>query len=284
MERLKNQLSYERSDNMTVKIGFIGAGRMADAMINGLIAKNIYDKNEIVACAPTAETRDRVSKKYGIGMYEKAEEISEIADILVLAIKPKHIPDLFETECLKLDKRHLLISIAAGVKIKTLESYVPDSRIVRVMPNHCCMVLEGASGYVRGTKTTDDDMIAVKEILSALGLAVEVKEHDLDAVTGVSGSSPAFMYMMIEAVADAGVLYGLPRTTATHLAAQSMLGAGKMALESGMTPEQLVDGVCSPGGTTIEGVKILEEQDFKSLVIQAVNASVKRSIEMGKKN
>ncbi|MCK9322433.1 MAG: pyrroline-5-carboxylate reductase [Candidatus Methanomethylophilaceae archaeon] len=268
---------------MAAKIGFIGAGRMAEAMISGLITKNIYTKDEIVACAKTEETRNRVSEKFGIKMYENASEIAKLTDVLVLAIKPKNIPSLFQEEKLELGSNHLLISIAAGVKIAAFESYVPDTKIIRVMPNHCCMVLEGAAGYVRGTKATDSDMQIVKTILSAMGLAVEVKEHDLDAVTGVSGSSPAFMYMMIDAIADAGVLCGLSRTVAIRLAAQSMLGAGKMALESGMTPSQLVDSVCSPGGTTIEGVKVLEEQGFKSAVVDAVKASVKRSIEMGKK-
>lgn len=269
---------------MTVKIGFIGAGRMAGAMIKGLIVKNIYSKDEIVACAPTDTTRTRVAGEYGIKMYETAAEIAKEADILVLAVKPKHVPDLFEKEHLTLGPQHLLISIAAGVKIETLNSYVPDSRIVRVMPNHCCMVLEGASGYVKGTNATEKDMKTVNTILSALGLAVEVRECDLDAVTGVSGSSPAYIYMMIRAIADAGVLAGLTRKTSVELAAQSMIGAGKMILESGMTPEQLIDGVCSPGGTTIEGVNVLKNNDFESIVIDAVNASIKRSIEMGKTN
>lgn len=269
---------------MKAKIGFIGAGRMANAMIGGLISKNVYSKDEIIACAPSNSTRERVTEKYGIRMYETAAEIAEIADVLVLAVKPKHIPGLFEKEKLALGTRHLLISIAAGVKIETLNSYVPDSRIIRVMPNHCCMVLEGASGYVRGTNATDRDMKTVVKILSALGLAVEVNECDLDAVTGVSGSSPAYMYMMIKAIADSGVLAGLTRKTSIELASQSMIGAGKMVLESGMTPEQLVNEVCSPGGTTIEGVNVLKNNDFESIVIDAVNASIKKSMEMDKRN
>jgi len=270
------------ADTMTIKIGFIGAGRMAGAMISGLIEKNVYKNDEIIACAHTAETRNRVSEKYGISVYENATEVAKRATVLILAIKPKQIPALFEEEHLKLGPNHLLISIAAGVKISTINQYVPDCKIIRVMPNHCCMVLEGASAYVRGTNATDEDMNTVNVILSALGLAVEVRECDLDAVTGVSGSSPAFMYMMVRAISDAGVLSGLPRKSATELAAQSMIGAGKMILESGMTPEQLIDGVCSPGGTTIEGVKVLNDFDFESIVVDAVNAAIKRSIEMGK--
>lgn len=269
---------------MAVKIGFIGAGRMAGAMIKGLIEKKVYSKDEIVACAPSPESRDRAEKAYGIKMYETAAEVADKAGILVIAVKPKQFPALFEEPGFKPCARHLIVSIMAGIKNDVIHSYVPDSRIIRVMPNHCCMVLEGAAGYVKGPNATDEDMKTVAKILSAMGTAVEVRECDLDAVTGVSGSSPAFIYMMVRAIADGGVLNGLDRKVATTLAAQSLIGAGKMVLESGMTPEQLVDGVCSPGGTTIEGVKVLREGDFENLVVDAVNASVKKSIEMGKKN
>ncbi|MDR3283048.1 MAG: pyrroline-5-carboxylate reductase [Candidatus Methanoplasma sp.] len=259
-------------------IGFIGAGRMAEAMIKGLIARGVYSKDDVVACAPSEETRKRVSS-LGVGMYESAGEVAGLADILVLAVKPKHVQGLFESEGLKLKKSHLLISIAAGITIETLKSYVPDSRIVRVMPNHCCAVLEGAAGFARGN-ATDDDIELVKRIFSATGLAVEVRERDMDAVTGVSGSSPAFVYMFLRAVVKAGTGAGLTEDVATKLAAQSLVGAGRMALETGMTPEALVDNVCSPGGTTIEGVKVLDAGGFEELVEKAVSASVERSKEM----
>ena len=135
---------------MKAKIGFIGAGRMAGAMIKGLIARNVYTPDEIVACAPSKETRDRMTQTCKIKMYEKATDLVDLTDVLVLAIKPKLIASLFQDEGLRLEGRHLLISIAAGVKLKTLQSYAPEARIVRVMPNHCCMVLEGGSGYVMG--------------------------------------------------------------------------------------------------------------------------------------
>ena len=133
---------------MKAKIGFIGAGRMAGAMIKGLIARNVYTPDEIVACAPSKETRDRMTQTCKIKMYEKAADLVDLTDVLVLAIKPKLIASLFKDEGVRLEGRHLLISIAAGVKLKTLQSYAPEARIVRVMPNHCCMVLEGGSGYV----------------------------------------------------------------------------------------------------------------------------------------
>ncbi|MBQ5447741.1 MAG: NAD(P)-binding domain-containing protein, partial [Candidatus Methanomethylophilus sp.] len=175
---------------MKAKIGFIGAGRMAGAMIKGLIARNVYTPDEIVACAPSKETRDRMTQTCKIKMYEKAADLVDLTDVLVLAIKPKLIASLFKDEGVRLEGRHLLISIAAGVKLKTLQSYAPEARIVRVMPNHCCMVLEGGSGYVMGEKCTPADKATVDTILTSFGLATEVRESDLDAVTGICGSSP----------------------------------------------------------------------------------------------
>lgn len=255
---------------------------MAGAMIGGLIQKKIYSKDEIIACAPSEETRKRVSDTYGIKMYKTAKEVAENAEIIVLAIKPKHIPSLFEEEGFELGSKHLVLSIVAGVKLATLNSYVPDSRIIRIMPNHCCMVLEGVSGYSRGANATDEDVETTQNILSALGFATEVCERDLETVTGLSGSSPAYLYMVIKAIADAGVLSGMSRDISLKLAAHSMIGAGKMVLESGMTPEQLIDGVCSPGGTTMEGVNVLKENGMETIMVEAVNASIQKAIKMGK--
>lgn len=266
---------------MAYKIGFIGAGRMAGAMIKGLIAKNVYTKDEIIACAPSENTRNKMTQQVGIKMFEKAVDMADLADVVVLAIKPKYIASLFKDEGVKLREDQLLISIAAGVKIDTIASYTP-AKIVRVMPNHCCMVLEGGAGYVMGKGCTEEDKTTVETIMSAIGLAAEVRECDLDAVTGICGSSPAFLYMACHALIEAGQKYGLTEEQATVLAAQSMIGAGKMVLESGMKTDALVDGVCSPGGTTIEGVKVLRDEKFEETLMHCVDATVKRSIEMGK--
>ncbi|AGI47222.1 pyrroline-5-carboxylate reductase [Thermoplasmatales archaeon BRNA1] len=265
-----------------VRIGFIGAGRMAGAMIDGLIAKKVYSRDEIVACAPTESSRQRMSQKSGIKVYEKASDIAPLADIIVLACKPKNIAPLFNEEGLVLGSNHLLISIAAGVKINTLQSYVPDARIVRVMPNHCCMVLEGAAGYVMGPGCSEEDRKTVDTIMAAIGLSVQVREQDLDAVTGIAGSSPAFIYMMARGLVEAGMKYGLTEEQSVKLAAQSLIGAGHMVLESGMGLDALIDGVCSPGGTTIEGCKVLEQEGFEGTVVRCVDATVARSVEMGK--
>jgi pyrroline-5-carboxylate reductase len=266
---------------MSAKIGFIGAGRMAEAMMRGLISDGVFSKDEIIACAPSSYTRERVAANYGIAMYETAAEIAENAEIVVLAVKPKLIRELFESEGLTFGGDRLVISIAAGIKISTLESHVPDARIVRVMPNHCCMVLEGASGFSRGSNVTDDDMDLVEYMLSSMGVAIEVDEEELDAVTGVSGSSPAFMYMVADAIAEAGEKNGLPYRVALEFAAQSMIGAGRMLLDTGLTPQELINGVCTPGDATIEGIEALEDNDLDRAFLEAVDAVVERSKKMG---
>ncbi len=267
---------------MTIKIGFIGAGRMASAMIGGVLTNGLYASEEVIGCAPSKETRDRISSRFGIKMYNTAAEVAKLTDFLVLGVKPIQVQSLFTEEGLEIRSSHLIASIVAGVNISTLEAYVPDAKIVRVMPNHCCLVNTGAAGFSRGSKATEEDVAKVNAVLSSSGLAVEVDEKDMDAVTGLAGSSPAFMYMIIDAMADAGEMYGISRKKSIELAAQSMLGAARMILYTGESPKQLIDNVCSPGGTTVEGIRVLEEHDVKSAFIAAVKASVERSREMSK--
>ena len=263
---------------MTAGIGFIGAGKMAEALIGGLLAKGVFDRDEIVACAPSATTRERVSATYGIRVLETASQVAAEAGTVVLAVKPKHVPEVF-AEGPDLSGK-TLISIVAGLTVERLKSYVPDARIVRVMPNHCCMVLEGAMGYCCDPSVTEGDRAEVARVLGAVGLAVEVGEEYMDSITGVAGSSPAYLYMVIDAMADAGVLNGLSRADSIRLAAQSMLGAAKMVLETGKHPDVLRDEVCSPAGTTIEGVRAAEDLGLRSAVIAAVDASVEKSRRM----
>ena len=267
---------------MSAKIGFIGAGKMASAMIEGLLSKGLYKKDEIIASCKSQTTKDRVSKELGIEVTTDVASVFKSADIVVLAVKPNQIEGILTTNIEANSTKKLLISIAAGIKIATLERYVPDSRIIRVMPNVCCTVLESASSYTLGSKATKKDAEKVKEILEAIGIAFEVPEEKIDAVTGLSGSSPAYMFMVIDALADGGVLMGLPRDVALKLAAQTMLGSAKTVLETGKHPEDLKDSVCSPGGTTIEGVKVLEDYGMRAAFISAVQASAEKSKEMGK--
>ena len=267
---------------MSGDIGFIGAGKMAEALIGGLIAKNVFTKDKIIACAPSEKTRKHIEETYGVKMFEKASDVVSKTDLIVLAVKPKSVPALFNEEGLKIGKGKTLISIVAGLSLSKMNSYVPDAKTIRVMPNHCCMVLEGAMGFTCDTSVSPSEKEEIGSILSSVGLAVEVPESQMDAVTGIAGSSPAFMYMVIDAMADAGVLNGLTRDQAIKLAAQSMLGSAKMVLETGKHPDQLRDEVCSPGGTTIVGVKILEDMGLRSAVSSAVDGTIARSAEMSK--
>ena len=267
---------------MSKSIGFIGAGKMAEALIGGLIAKKVFAKENIYACAPSEKTRKHVASTYGIEVFKSAKELVAKTDLIVLAVKPKNVDGLFTEEGVVIGKGKTVISIVAGLTLNKMNSYVPDAKKIRVMPNHCCMVLEGAMGYTCDLTVKDSEKKEIAKILSAVGLAIEVPETQMDAVTGIAGSSPAFMYMVIDAMADAGVLNGLKRDQAIQLAAQSMLGAAKMVLETGKHPDQLRDEVCSPGGTTIVGVKILEDLGLRSAMSSAVDGTIEKSRQMSK--
>ncbi len=198
--------------------------------------------------------------------------------IIVLAVKPKQVPEVV-SEMGDVSGK-ILVSVVAGLTMEQLKSYVPDVKIVRVMPNHCCMVLEGAMGYCDDGTLTDSERDEVAGILGSVGLAVSVSESEMDIVTGIAGSSPAFIYLVIDAMADAGVLNGLKRDAAIRLAAQSVLGAAKMVLETGKHPDILRDEVCSPGGTTIEGVRELEDRGLRAAMIAAVDVTAEKSRRM----
>ena len=269
---------------MTAEIGFIGAGKMASAMIGGLIKKGLFSGKEIIACCRSESTKDRIEKEFGIVCYLDPKDVIEQADTLVVAVKPDQVKGILTTNIAANSAKKLIISVAAGVSIGTLEKYVPDSKVVRVMPNVCSLVLEGASSFTLGTNATEEDGAFVKKILDSFGMSFEIAENKIDAVTGLSGSSPAYMFMVMDALADGGVLMGLPRDLALELAAQTMLGSAKTYLETRRHPDELKDSVCSPGGTTIEGVRVLEESNLRSALINAVAASANKSKEMGKKD
>lgn len=269
---------------MSAGIGFIGAGRMAEALVSGLLAKGVFDSGSVIACAPSEATRTHMCQTYGVRMYRTAAEVAAEADLLVLAVKPGQVRGVFVDEGVRPRPGSVLVSVVAGLSTEALKAYVPDCKIVRVMPNHCVAVLEGAMGYCTDGTLTDGEAETVRSVLEAVGLAVEIPESLMDAVTGVAGSSPAFVYMVIDAMADAAVLNGMPRKDAIRMAAQSVLGAAKMVLETGKHPDQLRDEVCSPAGTTIEGVRAAEDMGLRSAVIAAVDASVAKSRGMGRRS
>lgn len=263
---------------MTADIGFIGAGKMGGALIGGLLSKRVFEADRIVACTGSEESRRRVAEEYGIRTVPGPAEVCSESHIIVLAVKPKQVPEVVSKMGDVSGK--ILVSVVAGLTVEQLKSYVPDVKIVRVMPNHCCMVLEGAMGYCDDGTLTDSERGEVAGILGSVGLAVSVSESEMDIVTGIAGSSPAFIYLVIDAMADAGVLNGLKRDAAIRLAAQSVLGAAKMVLETGKHPDVLRDEVCSPGGTTIEGVRELEDRGLRAAMIAAVYVTAEKSRRM----
>jgi pyrroline-5-carboxylate reductase len=261
--------------------GFIGAGKMATALVHGMIRAKIADPSSIAASDPVALARETLGRETGIQILANNIDVVRSADVLLLAIKPQTMAAVLSEIQPEVCARHLVISIAAGVTLAVLESGLgPDCRLIRVMPNTPALVGAGAAGYCLGRSATPADESTVLRCLSAVGIAYRVPERLLDAVTGLSGSGPAFAYTMIEALSDGGVLAGLPRDVATALAAQTVLGAAKMVLETGLHPGALKDQVTSPGGTTISGIHALEKGGIRAALMGAVQAATHRSQEL----
>lgn len=264
-----------------MKIGFIGLGNMAKAMIGGMLAKGIANPQEILGYAKTEATRNAVREKYGVCILENNVQVAAESDVLILAVKPQIFGSVISQikDCIREDS--LLISIAAGKTIAQIqEDFGRKLKLVRCMPNTPAMVGEGCSGVCRSELVSEEEMSCCMTLLESFGIARELPETLIDAVVGVSGSSPAFVFMFIEALADGAVKAGMPRKQAYQFAAQTVMGSAKLMLETGMHPGELKDMVCSPGGTTIEGVKTLEETGFRSAVIKAVEACVEKSRNM----
>jgi len=269
---------------MTKKIGFIGAGNMAEALMKGIMFTKLYSPGEIVASEVYGPRRKYIADTLKIDVHEDNAAIAKAAKFIVLSVKPQQVKEVLASLKGHLTKDHLIMSIAAGITTSYLETNEPVCRFVRVMPNQPCMVLASASAFSRGTWATSEDCAKVDEVLKSVGVSYEVNEELLDAVTGLSGSGPAYAYMIIEALSDGGVLMGLPRDISTKLAAQTLLGAAKTILETNEPPGKMKDMVCSPGGTTIEAVKVLEDCGLRSALINAVEASALKSKELGKKD
>ena len=260
--------------------GFIGAGKMASAMIRGMI-RHGQPADCIAASDTHAATRAALVTETGILSFQTNAEVVAQSEVIVLAVKPQVMAEVLAELRPELTADHLVVSIAAGVTLATLARGLgADRRIIRVMPNTPAVVGEGAAGYSLGAATSDDDERTVLACLEAVGRAFRVPEGLLDAVTGVSGSGPAFVCLMIEALADGGVRVGLPRELATTLAAQTLLGTARMVLETGMHPGVLKDQVASPAGTTIAGLHALERGGVRGALIDAVEAAYRRSIEL----
>ena len=268
--------------NETPIIGFIGAGRMAAALARGLVASGLVAPENLIASDPVPAGRKAFGQAVGCETTDSNADVLAKAKVIFLAFKPHQLDEATETVRDQFDGSYLVISILAGVRLAKLDEACGGlARVVRVMPNTPALVGEGACGYALGQAATSDDGELVKRLLCAVGVAYEVKESLIDAVTGLSGSGPAYGYTIIEALSDGGVAAGLSRDIATRLAAQTMLGAAKMVLETGKHPGELKDMVCSPGGTTIEGVHELEEGGVRNALINAGRSATERAVELG---
>ena len=265
-----------------MKIGFLGAGKMATALAKGFIKAGIALPGDIIASDVVEAARSSFGKELGSGTTASNPEVLKFANALILAVKPDQVSDLLAEARDHFTPNHVLISIAAGVTIARMENSLGGSaRVVRVMPNTPALVGASASAFATGKNTTPEDAQLTQKLLSAVGVAYSVKETLLDAVTGLSGSGPAYVFLMIEALSDGGVAAGLPRDIATRLAAQTLLGSAKMVLETGHHPGALRDMVTSPGGTTIEGLHELELGGVRASLINAVRAATDKSKRLG---
>ncbi len=276
--RAISQAGLRYAGGIIVKIGFIGLGNMGSAMIGGMLSKGIADPRDITGADSFQEAADKAAETYGIRTTPNNQAAVEFADILILAVKPQILAGVIENIRSEIKKETVIISIVAGKTIDWLEkAFEKPVKIVRVMPNTPALVGEAISGVCRNESVTDQEMEKCLMILKSFGQAEEVAEHMMDAVVGVGGSSPAYVFMFIEALADGAVAAGMPRNQAYRFAAQSVLGSAKMVLETGKHPGELKDMVCSPGGTTIEAVKVLEEKGMRGAVMAAVEACVNKS-------
>lgn len=261
--------------------GFVGAGKMATALAQGWLQAGLLQPEQLAAYDPLRESGEQFSHATGARLAVSNAELARACGLLVLAVKPQQIPAALAELRTAVGPQHLILSVAAGCSLAALEQGLGDGpRIVRVMPNTPCLVGQGASAFCLGRGTTADDAALVQKLLTSVGRAWQAEEKLFDAVTGLSGSGPAYVYVLIEALSDGGVRMGLPREVATGLAAQTVLGAAQMVLQTGAHPGVLKEHVTSPGGTTIAGLQSLEQAGFRGALMAAVEAATRRSVEL----
>ena len=279
-----------------MKLGFIGCGKMAAALIKGVLKSGLCKPADITVSDVHAPSAEKLRVETGITVALSNVEVVGASDVIVLAVKPGDALAAIQsvtTQQMESSMRwawqggsgkggKLLLSIVAGLSIRSLEQAAGDKlRIIRVLPNTPALVLAGASAFALGTQATEEDAAVAQSIFGSVGIALQVKETLLDAVTGLSGSGPAYGYTIIEALADGGVLMGLPRELALQLAAKTVAGAAEMVLQTGLHPAVLRDQVASPGGTTIAGLEALESGGLRAALIAAVRAATERATELG---
>lgn len=269
--------------NWQQKIGFIGAGRMATALARGCVQAGLVDAEQVLAADPSDAARQAFADQVaGAAVTDDNHQVLASAETVTLAVKPQMMLAVLEDLACQVENRHLLVSIAAGITLDKMAAALPSAtRLVRVMPNTPCLVGFGASCFCRGPKASENDGKLVKQMLESVGRAFEVEEHHLDVVTGLSGSGPAFVYLVIEALAAGGAENGLNPDLALELAAQTARGAAEMVLETKMSPAELRQQVTSPGGTTLAGLETLVELEAARAFRDAVASATRRSRELG---
>jgi len=265
------------------KIAFLGGGNMAEALIKGLIAAGTAKPQQIIVSDLSTDRLEHLKKSYGVSIEKVNMDATRDAGIIILSVKPQVIEKVLREIASSVDNGKLVISIAAGIESSKIEKYLKDvCRVVRVMPNTPALVLAGAAAIAGGKNATGDDLALAQAIFQSVGRTVVVEEKLMDAVTGLSGSGPAYVFVIIDALADAGVKAGLPRPLALELAAQTVYGSAKMVLDTREHPGKLRDMVTSPGGTTIEGLHALEKGGLRATLMDAVQAATAKSKELGK--
>ena len=264
------------------KVGFIGGGKMGGVLAGGIISRRLVPASQVIVSDVATDRLHTLKKAYGVEVTQDNKEAAKEAQILILAVKPQSMAEVLSDLCSVVNKSHLVISIAAGIPIKFIEDRLKKGvRVIRVMPNTPALIGEGMSALATGAAATEADLAEARQIFDAVGLTVVVKEDLMNAVTGLSGSGPAYGFIIIEALSDAGVHMGLSRDIALKLAAQTLLGAAKLCLKGDKHPGELKDMVTSPGGTTIAGIKALEEGKIRATLMAAVEAATLRARELG---
>lgn len=268
---------------MDKRVGFVGVGNMGGAILKGLLSSGLVSANTIYVREHNEQKTAEVAKEFGVNGVSTVEQLATQTDILIVGVKPNVIKTVLKEIAPYLSEHTIIVSIAAGVTLEQLAMIVgAEKKIVRSMPNTPALVGAGISSLTPNLQVTEQELGWIKAIFSSFGTAEIVPEYLIHAVVGVSGSSPAYVFMLIEAMADAAVLGGMPRQQAYTFAAQAVLGSAKMVLETGMHPGHLKDMVCSPAGTTIEAVRTLEDKGFRSAVIEAMQRCMDKSITMSK--
>ncbi len=261
-----------------MKLGFIGCGNMASAMIGGILSKGDIKKEDIAVYDVSFDARKKVESVFGVRVESGNVEVTKFADVLILAVKPAYMAGVIEEIADAVGGDTIVVTLAPGQTLSLVtDAFKKSVKVIRTMPNTPAMAGEGMTALCKNRFVTDGELEEVKKLFESFGRAEVVSESLMDAVCGVSGSSPAFVFMFIEAMADAAVAEGMPRAQAYKFAAQSVYGSAKLVLETNKHPAELKDMVCSPGGTTIEGVGVLESGGFRSLVMEAVRAAAEKS-------